>query len=340
MTDHETVSHLVRNCSVERTLAIVGDAWAFLVLREFYMGARRFEQICRALEVPRSTLSNRLSHLCDAGVIDKRGTDYRLTESGKDLYLVMLALMRFGDKYLLDDRGPPLTLIHDACSQPFTPETACSECGGTVHSGNVTYRDGPGAGMAPQQDRPQRRRRKGAQNFERNRPSSVSRTVEIVAERWTFLILREFFFGVRRYEQLRENLGIAPNILSDRLSHLVERGILNKEIYSESPVRLEYRLTSTGRDLYLPLIQMLSWGDRWLGYPPPLILTHQDCGKDFQPLIVCSHCREPVEAASVHYRLNYELPDAAAHPPALLGDSPKLSTPSDQKSAERRKKQE
>ncbi|KHK90326.1 winged helix-turn-helix transcriptional regulator [Novosphingobium malaysiense] len=319
MTNEADPPHLIRNCSVERTLAIVGDAWAFLILREFYMGARRFAQIHAALEPPRSTLSNRLAQLTDAGVIEKRGSEYRLTESGKDLYLVMLALMRFGDKHLLDEHGPPLTLIHNGCGHPFTPDTACSECGGAVHSGNVTYRDGPGAGFAPRQDRQQRRRRKGAQNFERNRPSSVSRTVEVVAERWTFLILREFFFGVRRYEQLRENLGIAPNILSDRLSHLVRRGILIKQVYSESPVRKEYHLTPAGRDLYLPLIQMLSWGDHWLGYPAPLILTHTTCGRDFQPLIVCSHCREPVDAGSVRYRLNYAFPEAVARSPALLG---------------------
>ena len=324
-------TRLVRNCSVERTLAILDDAWAFLVLREFYMGARRFEQIRAALHAPRSTISDRLTRLCDAGVIercagDERGGrgEYRLTDSGRDLYLVMLALMRFGDDHLLDAKGPPLVLVHERCGRAFLPHTICSACGGAVTASHVSYRDGPGAGLAPPRARMQRRRRKSDAAFERNRPSSVSRTLAIMADRWTFLILREFFFGARRYEQLRENLGIATNILSDRLSHLVARGILQKVVYRQSPARFEYRLTPVGRDLYLPLIQMLRWGDRWSGHPPPLILTHLDCGRDFHPVVACGHCNEAIRLADVRYRLNYPPPQGAAKARALFqeeGDS-------------------
>lgn len=314
----------VRNCSVERTLAILNDAWSFLVLREFYMGARRFEQIRSVLQAPRSTLSDRLSQLLAAKLIrqvprkdSKRLLEYRLTASGLDLYLVMLTLMRFGDDHL--GKGePPLVLVHKVCGHPCRPQTQCSECSRPIDVKAVTYRDGAGAGQSVARVQRQRRRNKGESPFERNRPSSVSRTLEILVDRWSFLILREFFFGARRYEQLRENLGIASNILADRLTHLVGRGILSKVPYSQQPPRHEYRLSAIGRDLYLPLIQMLRWGDRWLGYEAPLVLEHSDCGRSFQPIVACDHCGLPLDPKQVSYRLNYTLDDGAPKSPAQL----------------------
>ena len=315
----------MRNCSVERTLAILDDAWSFLVLREFYMGARRFEQIRSVLQAPRSTLSERLAQLLAAGLIRRsarpdsaRRQEYRLTDSGLDLYLVMLALMRFGDDHLGEGAAAPLVLVHTACGHACRPRTQCSACGDPIDVKAVTYRDGPGAGRSQSRTLRQRRRNKGQSPFERNRPSSVSRTLEILADRWSFLILREFFFGVRRYEQLRENLGIASNILADRLAHLVDRGILTKVAYSQQPPRHEYRLSAMGRELYLPLIQMLRWGDRWLGHEPPLVLEHAGCGRDFHPVVACDHCGQPLDPREVRYKLNYTLEDGAPRPPAQL----------------------
>lgn len=310
---------LVRNCSVARTIDILSDAWSFLVLREFYMGARRFDQIQSVLGCPRSTLSDRLTRFIDAQIIKRVATpggrsEYRLTERGLDLYLVMLALMRFGDDHLAGQEAPPLRLHHTSCGHDFQPQTVCSECREPVTARDVRYRDGPGAGRSPQPELPQRRRSSKPGAFERGRPSSVSRTVAILADRWSFMILRECFFGVKRYDQFQEALSIAPNILANRLNTLIATGILEKRPYQSNPPRFEYRLTATGLDLYLPFIQMLRWGDRWADGPPPLILTHETCGRDFQPLLVCDHCREPITPRDVRYTLSYPPPqDAADH---------------------------
>lgn len=309
---------LVRNCAVARTIDILSDAWSFLVLREFYMGARRFDQIQAVLHCPRSTLSDRLTRLIDARILKRVATqagrsEYRLTERGLDLYLVMLALMRFGDDHLTAGSEPPLRLHHQSCGHTFRPQTVCSECKEPVTAREVRYHDGPGAGQSPSPDLPQRRRSSKAGTFERGRPSSVSRTVAILADRWSFLILRECFFGVKRYDQFQESLTIAPNILANRLSNLVATGILEKRPYQNNPPRFEYRLTATGLDLYQPLIQMLRWGDRWTEGPPPLILTHRTCGKAFQPLLVCDHCNQPISPRDVRYALSYQPPaDSAA----------------------------
>ena len=314
-------ARMIRNCSVERTLTIVSDTWTFLVLREFYLGARRFDQIQRVLGVPRSTLSSRLAALAEHDVIAKvpdpernNRHEYRLTERGRELYLVMLSLLRFGDRHLHGGAPVPLRLTHRTCGHVFQPETACSACRANIEATEVTYRDGPGAGTSPAPVQAQRRRRGEPGAFERSRPSSVSRTLEIIADRWTFLILRELFLGSRRFDQFGAQLGVASAILATRLNRLTKAGIIRRSKYQDLPERFEYRLTTIGRDLYLPMIQMLHWGDRWLSHPAPMILTHQTCGQDFVPQIVCSCCREDIVAHDVRYDLNYAVasPDVAA----------------------------
>jgi len=328
-------ARMIRNCSVERTLAIVSDTWTFLVLREFYLGAHRFDQIQKVLGVPRSTLSNRLGSLADYDVIVRipdphrsNRHEYRLTPRGRELYLVMLSLLRFGDKHLHGGKPVPLKLTHKLCGEAFQPDTACSACGENVVATEVRFRDGPGAGLSPAPLQTQRRRRGEPGAFERNRPSSVSRTLEIIADRWTFLILRELFLGSRRFDQFAVQLGVASGALATRLNRLTKAGIIRRSKYQDLPERFEYRLTAIGRDLYLPMIQMLHWGDRWLGYPSPMILTHQTCGGDFVPHIVCSCCRKDITAQDVRYDLSYalSLPDTEAS--ALTPQSTMLNSSS------------
>src|SRR6266498_1598794 len=97
-----------------------------------------------------------------------------------------------------------------------------------------------------------------------NENCSVARTLEIVGERWTLLVLREAFLGVRRFERMQHDLGIARNILADRLQKLVGQGILERRSYTERPPRFEYRLTQKGIDLYPAIIALMEWGDRYL----------------------------------------------------------------------------
>lgn len=312
---------LSRNCSVERTLNILSDVWAFLVLRELYLGSRRFEQFHAVLGLPRSTLSNRLARLVEQGVLRREQYssapprfEYRLTEMGHELYLVMLALLRFGDDWLADGKPPPAELHHMTCGHRCHPVTCCSACGEEIAARDVSYRDGPGAGRSPVDDGPKRRRTVSAEQFEQGRPSSVSRVVAIIGDRWTFLILREAFFGVKKFDAIQSSLGVATNILADRLSRLVSGGILERHRYQENPERFEYRLTQMGHALYLPLIEMLRFGDRWLGKPSPLILRHKTCGNDFVPVVSCDHCRKPLSAREMKFKLNYTLGTSLSDP--------------------------
>jgi DNA-binding HxlR family transcriptional regulator len=137
---------------------------------------------------------------------------------------------------------------------------------------------------------------------------SVARTLDVVGEWWSLLVLRDAFSGVRRFEDFQRSLGIARNILADRLQTLVEYGVLERRRYQERPERHEYRLTDRGRDLYPVLIALMRWGDRWAAdeMGPPIVLTHKACEHDVMPVMVCPHCREEVDARAMRWRRQVE----------------------------------
>src|SRR5437870_2691 len=111
---------------------------------------------------------------------------------------------------------------------------------------------------------------------------SIARALEIVGERWTLLIIRDAFLGLRRFEQFQDSLGIARNVLTDRLNRLVAEGILERVRYSERPERYEYRLTGKGRELNIALTALRQWGDTYLGEKPPRVLRRK---ADKKPVI-------------------------------------------------------
>jgi len=111
---------------------------------------------------------------------------------------------------------------------------------------------------------------------------SIARALEVVGERWTLLIIRDIVLGRRRFEELQESLGIARNVLADRLARLVEEGILERVRYSERPERYEYHLTPKGRDLQLALTGLRQWGDAYLSEKPPTILRRRS---DRKPVV-------------------------------------------------------
>ncbi len=130
---------------------------------------------------------------------------------------------------------------------------------------------------------------------------SVGAAAKLLGDRWTFLILREAFFGTRRFSEFAENLGVSRNILSSRLKLLVSHGIFEEHPYGPSKVRNEYRLAQAGRDIFPIVVALLQWGDKHLAGSsgPSIILEHAPCGNDAYPLLVCRACREPIELGEI-----------------------------------------
>jgi DNA-binding HxlR family transcriptional regulator len=129
---------------------------------------------------------------------------------------------------------------------------------------------------------------------------SVARTLDVIGEWWTMLIMREAFKGVTRFEDFHRNLGIARTVLSARLDRLVEHGIFVRRQYSDHPPRSEYVLTEKGRDLFPVLVTLMQWGDRWAADDgPPVRLVHEPCEHFTSPRLVCEHCAGDVTPHTV-----------------------------------------
>jgi DNA-binding HxlR family transcriptional regulator len=133
---------------------------------------------------------------------------------------------------------------------------------------------------------------------------SLARSLSFLGERWALLVLRDVSMGHRRFDQLQESLGVASNVLSQRLATLVEEGILERHRYSERPERFEYRLTPKGVDLIPVLLAFLRWGDRYTAGPEgaPMETVHEDCGEVFQMVPTCSECGAELDPRHMHVR--------------------------------------
>ena len=135
-------------------------------------------------------------------------------------------------------------------------------------------------------------------------PCSIARTLAVIGDRWTLMILRDCFLGVRRFEAFQARLGISRTIVTDRLRVLVEEGVLRREAYQDNPLRHDYRLTAKGLDLHPVIMAIGQFGDlHYAGAAgPPLLRRHKGCGCDFHPVQTCSECGETVTARDVETR--------------------------------------
>src|ERR1700685_184641 len=129
----------------------------------------------------------------------------------------------------------------------------------------------------------------------RPEPDAVKRALDVLGDRWTFLVLREAFFGLRRYGYFQRNLGIGRNVLANRLSALVEHGLLERVRYRTEPDWYEYQLTAAGLDLFPALLTIKPGPPQPLLDPatPKLRIRHRACGAQLTPVVVCESCREP-----------------------------------------------
>jgi DNA-binding HxlR family transcriptional regulator len=136
-------------------------------------------------------------------------------------------------------------------------------------------------------------------------PCSVARTVAVIGDRWTLLVLRDCFLRVRRFEDFQASLGVTRHVLADRLRMLVRQGVLRRVPYQVRPKRYEYILTQKGLDLYPIIMSIVHWGDVHMvdERGRPRLYEHKICAKMFDPVMVCSSCGGPLSAKEVHVHL-------------------------------------
>jgi DNA-binding HxlR family transcriptional regulator len=303
----QPLTQLVQANSAARALNVLGDRWTLMILYLCFQRVRRFDDFQGRIGLARSLLVDRLRRLQAAGVLTRvryqerpARDEYRLTEMGRDLYSVALAIIGWEKRWFYDPVNPAHRLRH-RCGREFTPQLRCGCCKAPVGPRDVYALEGPGAGFDPQAPpRTQRRSIVPAEGLNQGNPM-LDRAFQVLGDRWTSHVIASAFMGRRRFNDFQAALGIAPNILSDRLARLVDLGILRRELYQERPERWEYRLTDEGRDLYPLIVELNRWGDRWLagGKGPPLVTMHRACGHVLDPVITCDQCGEPATLETV-----------------------------------------
>jgi DNA-binding HxlR family transcriptional regulator len=130
---------------------------------------------------------------------------------------------------------------------------------------------------------------------------SIARTMDVIGEPWSPLVLRNVFIGITRFDQLQRSLGISRKVLAERLKWLTDNEVLERRQYSDRPPRYEYVLTARGQELVEVLMVMVRWGDRWLAGEagPPVLYRHQACGQISHVELTCSQCGEPMHATGI-----------------------------------------
>ena len=132
-------------------------------------------------------------------------------------------------------------------------------------------------------------------SFSDQQPCSVARTLDIIGDRWTALVLRDIAIGISRFDAIQRDLGLSRKVLAQRLAHLVDHEVLTRVAYQDNPPRYDYRLTDKRNDLAMVRLAIQQFGDKWaFGGEPPIQWRHLACGQISTPIACCDHCGEPV----------------------------------------------
>jgi len=297
---------LIRTCSIWRALEVIGDTSVLLILEACWLGARRFDEIRVRTGLLQTLLSDRLKRLIAADILRKQpyvsaGSrfEYRLTQKGIDLFGVTLMMLRWERAWGTGPDRLRIKLTHTLCGREFDPVPACITCGHDITARDVEWEQGPGVGWMDARYSRRRQQRHAVENSS----GLMVDVAQITGDRWAGLAIRSILTGLRRFDDICRDTGMATNILSERLTWLSERDIVRLQVRDGGIA--EYRLTKRGIDYYPILLMILKWGDRYYVSPegPPLLLKHKAHGHPLDPAVVCSCCRRPVEAREVSFRI-------------------------------------
>lgn len=305
--DMETIKILLRSGEGARALQRLGDRWSFLVLRDVFLGAHRFDDLRRLSGAARGTLSARLNALVEQGLLyrnpysnSSKRVEYRLTDKGLAFYPAALCMWEWESRWGGKTTLPP-RLIHARCSKEMHPTLVCTHCTRGIDPHEVSFEPGAGARLYASSHPSTRRRQSVSGSNSEGTDRTMFHTVDVLGDRWTALLIAALFFGLRRYDDINEALGIATNILADRLRHLLATGVLEQHRYCDHPPRYEYRFTQKGRSIYPIIVALHDWAKRWMpsAHGPGLILKHKPCKHPLHSVVVCSECHTHVERSDV-----------------------------------------
>jgi DNA-binding HxlR family transcriptional regulator len=292
---------------VGRAIAVIGDAWTQLILRDAFFGVHRFSDWRDNLGLPRSVLVDRLQRLVSAGLLEQRvkpgsvRSEYHLTPMGLDLFGVSVMQGQWERMYAPEPQSSRYAIVF------FDRETGervrfavlDRPRGKPIDPRRITYVRGPGIEqrLSPVSSRRRRIRMVPGSN------RMIERSVEIIGDYWSGALLAATFFRLRRFDEFSAALNIASNILTDRLNRFVADNILERRPYQDGPIRFEYRLTAAGRALYPVVLAMYGWSERWLCdfENPPMKLVDRETGKRITPVVCDVATGRPADAKRIRW---------------------------------------
>ncbi|MBT8077798.1 MAG: helix-turn-helix transcriptional regulator [Gammaproteobacteria bacterium] len=296
--------------SVRRALDLIGDRWTLLILLSAFCGVQRFDEWKSLHGISPSILSNRLKRLIERGILEQQPVEagsrrqrYTLTEMGSDLFNWALAVWSWERNWVYRDTHHPVRLLHKTCGHSTSANFVCGHCDGRIGYYSIRIERGPGYDAISVDTAPGSRRTKTPDGPGANDTRHIGRFVDIIGDRWSFLIISAAYFGVTRFDDFQSQLHIATNILSDRLRRLADDGMLARNRYREKPARYEYILTEKNIAFYQVPLMLALWGDQWLpsDVGPAFLRFHDHCGKNVTVKPLCNHCGDILERADIDF---------------------------------------
>lgn len=303
--DAAETHRMIAASSASRALNLLGDRWTLMISSSAFAGVTRFEDFQSGIGIARSLLTDRLRRLETAGVLVRSRycerpprDEYLLTEMGRDLFGPSMMIIRWEKRWHFDPKVRAHNMKH-SCGHDFIPECRCNHCRMEILARDTIGEPGPGAGMEPAPKA--RAQRRSTVEINSGTHAMIERSIEVLGDRWIAHVIANAFYGHRRFSEFQQALGVATNILSERLARLVSLGILEQSQYQDSPVRYEYKLTPKGLDLFPLVLELVRWGGRWMSdlSGPPEYIRHKPCGGIITPLLTCSHCGEELTRESL-----------------------------------------
>jgi DNA-binding HxlR family transcriptional regulator len=235
--------------------------------------------------------------LVSSGLLERKRLrdrpEYRLTARGLATYPYALSLMKWGDDWLAGKDGPPVILKHKTCGHLLEPWAICRACKRDVSAADIRI-DLENIAETVRGDSSQVRVSSRPELYTAGRPTSVSRTLSVIGDRWGFFVLWLALAGVTKFEQFHSILGIARTTLTARLSHLVEQRLLDRTQYQARPPRHDYHLTESGKAICPVLLALNDWGlDGLSKQARDTSVVHVPCGKPLRLEMTCRACGKP-----------------------------------------------
>ena len=284
--------------SIAVSTGLIGDEWTlWIVGKAFEFGTTQYSEWLRAGTISTSVLTNRLSRLVDAGVLDRvqyqdapARFEYRLTTRGFELWPVLISIWAWEQQWVQADASRLPDLRHADCSADLRVVLTCAACGQAAPPREVAAAFGPsGTWERSVPPATTRRRPRGG-----GRPAElVNETMALLGSRWSATVLGACFRGATRFSQFEENLSAPPAVIADRLRAFTALGVLEQRDTT-------YRLTDKGRDFFPVIVTVMNWGARWFRSPegPAVVLTHS-CGAEFVPRLCCENCGVRLRGADI-----------------------------------------